>query len=207
MESTGDEVEGHDDDDSLFELDDEDMANSTPLNQAMDEVHEVVNCLLRFSMALRNPARHDMMRQAATIEVQHFRAKDREHTEMKCPNAPVWLVSRLQKVITGHRQYFKYRESHHNKLAEGLDDDGETEEQQSSTVATSIRIPDQPLPSMPERDWDAESIYTATSFAPSDSEEATLRPPSWPEQGRDGEPFECPICFRIVVADTERSWR
>ncbi|KAK6423460.1 hypothetical protein LTR81_003817 [Elasticomyces elasticus] len=175
----------------------------------LEDIHDVVNCLMRFSMTLRNPARHDHMRYSATSNAHHYEPFDREHVRSKYPEAPDYLVDRLGKSISRHRLYFDYREQHHAKLAEGLEhrvDQGEgTVHEQASTIATSVHKGIERAPRV--NDSDDESVYTATSFASSASGQRTLRPPPLPAEGENGDPFECKICFTMVIADNERAWR
>lgn len=56
-------------------------------------------------------------------------------------------------------------------------------------------------------DSDAESVGTATSYAPSQTGDSALRPPSRPPTAADDLPFECTICYHIVNAPNERLWR
>ncbi|KAK3644383.1 hypothetical protein LTR56_009635 [Elasticomyces elasticus] len=175
----------------------------------LEDIHDVVNCLMRFSMTLRNPARHDHMRYSATSNAHHYEPFDREHVRSKYPEAPDYLVERLGKSISRHRLYFDYREQHHAKLAEGLEhrvNQGEgTVHEQASTIATSVHKDVERTPRV--HDSDDESVYTATSFASSASGQRTLRPPPLPAEGENGDPFECKICFTMVIADNERAWR
>ncbi|KAK5725932.1 hypothetical protein LTR15_004122 [Elasticomyces elasticus] len=175
----------------------------------LEDIHDVVNCLMRFSMTLRNPARHDHMRYSATSNAHHYEPFDREHVRSKYPEAPDYLVERLGKSISRHRLYFDYREQHHAKLAEGLEhrvNQGEgTVHEQASTIATSVHNDVERAPRV--HDSDDESVYTATSFASSASGQRTLRPPPLPAEGENGDPFECKICFTMVIADNERAWR
>ncbi|KAK5684817.1 hypothetical protein LTS10_002892 [Elasticomyces elasticus] len=175
----------------------------------LEDIHDVVNCLMRFSMTLRNPARQDHMRYSANSNAQHYAPYDREHVRSKYPEAPDYLVDRLGKSISRHRLYFDYRKQHHAKLAEGLEhrvDQGEgTVHEQASTIATSVHKDVGRAPRV--HDSDDESVYTATSFASSASGQRTLRPPPLPAEGENGDPFECKICFTMVIADNERAWR
>lgn len=193
----------------LFGLDVDDLSPEAALGQALDEVHDVVTCLLRFSMTLRNPARHDQLKQVATITTKHFEPHDINHVREKYPMSPSFLHRRLGKAISKHRQYFKYREEHHQKLVEGLDDTAEQQEERPSTIATSLNQPDSTVPQAGAADVedDSESVYTATSFAPTTTGHAALRPPPLPEAGLNGDPFECPLCYGIIVAEDQRSWR
>lgn len=211
-ESLHDPYENEDDDEDdaqLFGLVDDEKQADDPISRAVEEIREVNICLLRFSMTLRNPARHDQMKESSSTSTQYFEAYDIAHVRTKFPEAPPFLHERLGKAISKHRQYFKYREGHHSKLAEGLDDEKAVGNERPSTIATSIKAPDDPGLEMPVKDdeIEMESVGTATSFAPTTAGDATLRPPPLPETGRDGSPFECPLCFGIVVAEDERSWR
>lgn len=197
------------DDAMLFGLDENTLPHDSAVDRALEEIHEINSCLLRFSMALRNPARHDQMKQAAATSTAHFEPYDIEHVRQKFPDAEPYLHERLGKSISRHRQYYKYREDHHQKLAEGLDEDNGDQEERPSTIATSLHNADVATPTHVAREADSETetIYSATSFALTTTGDKALRLPSLPETGQDGEPFECPLCYRIVVADDEYSWR
>lgn len=203
------DIDADDEDDAeLFEVFNEDTIQHDSVSRALDEIREVNLLLLRFSMTLRNPARHDQIRESASTSTQFYEPWDVAHVRNKFPTARVYLHERLGKAISRHRQYFKYRKEHHTKLAEGLDDEKDAQAERPSTIATSLNALELPNIEMPKADeLETESLYSATSFAPTTAGEATLRPPPLPESGRDGSPFECPLCFGIVVAEDERSWR
>ena len=196
------------DDAELFGVVDDDAIQCDPVRRALGEIGDIILCLLRFSMTLRNPARHDQIKELAATSTHYYLKYDVDHVRNKFPDAQVYLHERLGKAVSGHRQYFKYRKEHHAKLAEGLDDEKEAEDGRPSTIATSLNAPNPPDIATPKHDeLETESLYSATSFAPTTAEEVTLRPPPLPESGRQGGPFECPLCFGIVIAEDERSWR
>ncbi|KAK5708837.1 hypothetical protein LTR17_020324 [Elasticomyces elasticus] len=206
VEAKGDAFVDEDDD---FDFGTGAFTSEDEEQRLLEDIHDVVNCLMRFSMTLRNPARHDHMRYSATSNAHHYEPFDREHVRSKYPEAPDYLVDRLGKSISRHRLYFDYREQHHAKLAEGLEhrvDQGEgTVHEQASTIATSVHKDIERAPRV--HDSDDDSVYTATSFASSASGQRTLRPPPLPAEGENGDPFECKICFTMVIADNERAWR
>ncbi|KAK5703862.1 hypothetical protein LTR97_002875 [Elasticomyces elasticus] len=206
VEAKGDAFTDEDDD---FDFGSGAFTSEDEEQRLLEDIHDVVNCLMRFSMTLRNPARHDHMRYSVTSNAHHYEPFDREHVRSKYPEAPNYLVDRLGKSISRHRLYFDYREQHHAKLAEGLEhrvDQGEgTVHEQASTIATSVHKDVERAPRI--HDSDDESVYTATSFASSASGQRTLRPPPLPAEGENGDPFECKICFTMVIADNERAWR
>jgi hypothetical protein len=210
VEQRGIQADSDDDDDEdaeLFGILNED-AIQRPVTRALDEMHEIILCLLRFSMTLRNPARHDQIKESASTSTQFYNKWDIDHVQNKFPDAQDYLHERLGKAVSRHRQYFKYRKEHHSKLVEGLDDEKDAMDKRPSTIATSLNAPDLPNAAISKGDeLETESLYSATSFAPTTAGEVSLRPPPLPESGREGGPFECPLCFGIVIAEDERSWR
>lgn len=123
------------DDHNLFEMEGYGPHDS----QMLDEIGEIISCLMRISMALRNPARNDQVRYAETGLAKLFEPRDIEHVRMKFPSTTDRLAQRLGKSISRHRQYFKYRKEHHEKLAHGLDEtDDAGEQDRQSTAATSL---------------------------------------------------------------------
>lgn len=194
----------------MFELSDEESIDEdTPVHQALSEVHDVITCLLRFSMTLRRPSRDDQRRGDPEGVAEAFVVHDTEHVRAKFPEAPDYLVRRLGMTLSKHRQYFRYRREHHQKLYEDLDGGDVRDGELPSTVATSLPT-DKSKGQNPDClgvDSETESAYTATSYAGTSTGNATLHVPSWPIDAQAGSPFECPICFSIIVADSEISWR
>lgn len=206
-EQPNSEEDSDDEDDAaLFGLAIEDDCRDDASMRAIEEICEVNLCLLRFSMTLRNPARHDQMKESTSTSTHHFERFDIDHVRHKFPDAQPYLHERLGRAISRHRQYFKYREEHHSKLAEGLDEE-KFKDERPSTIATSLNVPSSDIPTSKVDELETESLYSATSFAPTTAGDATLRPPPLPEGGQNGAPFECPLCFGIVIAEDERSWR
>ena len=73
-------------------------------------------------------------------------------------------------------------------------DDVHTVLQGPSTIATSVHRRPSNIPKAAED----ESVYTATSYAQSESGYSTLTPPPWPDNARDGQMFVCPLCFYVI---------
>ena len=203
-----DDVEREDTD--MFELSDEgSVGEETLVCQALSEVHDVITCLLRFSMTLRAPSRDDQRRDDPGGVAEAFVAHDTDHVRAKFPEAPDYLTRRLGKTLSKHRQYFRYRREHQKKLHEGLDGGDEGTWEMPSTVATTLPNPTSSLhdPAGLTTESETESAYTATSYAGTSTGDAALRVPPWPLSAQSGSPFECPICFGIIVADSDIAWR
>ncbi|KXT09865.1 hypothetical protein AC579_6745 [Pseudocercospora musae] len=170
-------------------------------------VRDIVNLLYRFSLTLRNPAGHSRIRDAIAKSHSVYLPYDIEHVREKFPNIAEALVHRLGKATSAKRQYLRYREDHHDKKSSGLNvlenDRLETSTNDVTTVATPLPSNDAFLFSKSE----TETVYSMTSFAPTSSSTASLRPPPMPAGSMEGEAFQCPICFSIVSCDSEHAWR
>jgi hypothetical protein len=129
----------------------------------------------------------------------------------KFPSASESNTERLGKAICRRRQYFKYREMHHQKLSHGLDDDA-IDDTGTSTVASSIPQHMKTAASRSssdiavlDEDNFSEGGFSDTSYASSASDEK-LRVPPLPPLAEEG-PFECPFCYMMISATTTRAWK
>ncbi|KAH6883903.1 hypothetical protein B0T10DRAFT_494006 [Thelonectria olida] len=182
---------------------------TTELEQIAMNVPDVVNCLVRLSVAIRNPAPHDRFATSVPIDASHYEPFDIQHVQTKFGEIDAFLAERLGKAISRRRQYFKYRESHHLKLSHGLDlrEQKDTE----STVASSIPGHAKAAyfnPLFPAIDEDAlsDSGVTQTSFASSSADTERIRIPPLPKDA-GSEPFECPFCYIMITATSTISWK
>jgi hypothetical protein len=225
---TGQRVPWEDLSDSDSEASDDELEQPrdeppTELTQLVSNIAEVNSCLMRLSLAIRNPAPHDQFKESTQIDVAHFEAFDVDHVRGKFPQAADYLVLRLGKAISRRRQYLRYREDHRRKLEKGLkapDLEGLSAPSQiaptvagpsekiESTVASSLPLAIKASTSATNLDDDDyyEDTLSQTSYASSHCDPAKLRPPTLPEAGQDGEPFECPLCFRFTSVRQATSW-
>lgn len=196
-------------DDSLEEDSDDDELPRTELEQIASSVPDTVNCLLRLSVAIRNPAPHDRFATSVSIDISHYESFDIQHVQMKFQNVDSLLAQRLGKANSRRRQYFKYRKSHHSKLAHGLDpkDQGDGK----STTASSIPIQAKNAGfgnklSAIDEDELSDAGISQTSFASSLADTGNLHIPPIPKGAESG-PFECPFCYMIITATNRVSWK
>ena len=72
---------------------------------------------------------------------------------------------------------------------------------------TQASIPQDEI-AAPEEDI-LDDAQSETSYATSvgEDEEDPLRPPPRPREAAEGRPFECPYCFVIVVAPSNKAWK
>lgn len=188
---------------------DEGFGDDTTSSVLVEDIAMIISSLFRISSALRNPARKDQVRYANDVNTQHFEPYDIEHVRGKFKAASATLTVRLGKTISRHRQFFKYHEEHHNKLSAGLDDfeDVQTVLRGPSTIATSVHQQIRDLAVSLNVTDENQSVYTATSYAQTDSGASTLAPPPWPENARDNKLFECPLCYYIISTPNEQAWK
>ncbi|KAK0708101.1 hypothetical protein B0H67DRAFT_648202 [Lasiosphaeris hirsuta] len=129
----------------------EDGFDPTELGQVALDVADVVDYLLRLSVAIRNPARHDRFREAHATDTSYFEPFDIQHVHSVFNTAEDWLVERLGKANSRRHQYFNKASNptqHRPSVFE--DNDSDTQISQTSfatSVAASRRLK---MPSMPE---------------------------------------------------------
>ncbi|KAK5989762.1 hypothetical protein PT974_08022 [Cladobotryum mycophilum] len=168
----------------LHDYDDDDDEPSdhlieTEVEQIVIDINDVINCLLRLSVSIRNPAPHDRFIASAPTDTSHFEKFDIHHVRSKFGGASGTLTERLGRAISRRRQYFKYREMHHQKLSQDLDFnkyDGT-----ASTIASSIPnyMKDSNSSSVMEvvdESNNSDTGVSATSFASSQHVFRDLRP-------------------------------
>jgi hypothetical protein len=189
----------------------------TELTQLASNMAEINTCLMRLSMAIRNPAPHNQFRESKNLDMSHFENFDIDHVRGKFPNAQEYLISRLGKAISRRRQYLRYRTEHRARLEQGLvskshDYDAKPlavvvaapSENLQSTVASSIPRTIKANTTIDFDDY--EDTLSQTSYTSSNSDPSKLRPPPLPEAGVNGEPFECTLCCRMTSARQTNLW-
>ncbi|KAI0968124.1 hypothetical protein F4678DRAFT_203264 [Xylaria arbuscula] len=190
----------------------DEIDNEAEILETMADIADIIGCLMRLSVSIRNPAPHDHFMSSRFINMSHFEEYDMEHVKAKLPLAQPALARRLGKAISQRRQYFKYREAHHQKLNAGLDlDPTKSEAGAQSTIASSVpnalKNGDKSHPAFGELEEEASnSGASQTSYATSGPESGRLKMPSLPKEASDG-PFECPFCYMMISASTTIQWK
>ncbi|EGU86053.1 hypothetical protein FOXB_03457 [Fusarium oxysporum f. sp. conglutinans Fo5176] len=199
--------------DQITAGDDEDFEESddpdTELNQISVDIADVVNCLLRLSVAIRNPAPHDRFIKSHSIDTSHYEIFDIQHVSSKFRTIEPLLAERLGKAISRRRQFFNYRLAHRTKLSQGLTHEGGDAETIASSLPEYLKDVargGQPLPIDAIGDEGSHSGFSQTSYATSLADLDQCRIPPLPKESSEG-PFECPFCYTIIVANTRSSWK
>jgi len=182
------------------------------LGDIRNEIAEIITCLMRLSMVIRKPAPHDHFTKSLDINTSFYESFDVNHVRSKFPLADEALVQRLGKAITKRRHYLKYRKTHAEKLAWGVDMDNDDDKATAipeSTVASSLPYDLRAIGVVVERITldDALSETSQTSYATSAATEGRLRAPPLPEEGQGGKPFVCPLCHLLITASNTAAWK
>ncbi|ETS86233.1 hypothetical protein PFICI_00061 [Pestalotiopsis fici W106-1] len=184
-----------------------DSATQSPLDHSVAEIGHIVDCLLRLSATINNPAPHDQFQSRVGAGISgYFEPWDVRHVQEKFKDLDPAIAERLGKAVTMRRHYFRYREEHHHKLSEGLEDDNVAGGDET-TVASSIPEHLKDLPGISSSIYlDNQSEFSVTSYAPSSAEPDQLAVPPIPQEHLEG-PFLCPFCKMIIQIDTRREWK
>lgn len=172
-------------------------------------INKTITCLLRLSMAIRNPFPHDRFVRSKHIDTSYFEKHDINHVKEKFPTMDLDLAERLGKGISYRRQYFKYREARHTSTSA---EPGDGEGDGRSTLASSVpnRFKDDKILmeniGIVNDDERSNSVFTHTSFATFDADSGHIKVPPLPAASEDG-PFECPFCYMIIQASSRDSWK
>ena len=151
---------------------------TTELEQTMKDIHDIISSLYEISLMLRDPAPRDRFLKLAAIDVSYFEPWDTMHIEHKFPKAHSILIERLARANSKRRQYFKYLEKHHDKLALGSHADVVHEEPRKMMKEPSVSgrsRSDKPVVEIGPRSIAAS---TPTTIATKDTQTtiATFRP-------------------------------
>jgi hypothetical protein len=174
---------------------------------------EIVDCLFRLSISIRNAPPHDRFKEAHLINTSHFKASDIGHARDMFPLAPKPLTELIGKAISRRRQFFKYRALHHRKLASGIDNLGGVEGAEASTIASSVPGdmrsgspgPENADSEVLNEDGASQSGWTDTTYGHSADGGLHSKIPPLPKEAGE-RPFECSFCFTVIFATTTKAW-
>lgn len=211
-ESDTEELTAYFNDDEDSESDEILDSHDKELNQVFAQIGGVIDCLLRLSVTISNPAPHDRFKSRAGGQIGYYESWDIQHVLAKFPHIDTKLAERLGRALTQRRKYFKYREDHHCRLKEGLngDEDGASRGH-ATTLASSVPLHLKDVgPTSQKVDLDIldddHSELSATSYAPSTVDQSELRVPPIPKEYVDG-PFLCPFCYVFITVDNRYEWK
>ncbi|KAJ6026523.1 hypothetical protein N7460_011340 [Penicillium canescens] len=142
------------------------------------------------------------------LDAQPFKHWAHNHASNKYPLADAGVLECVSSAMALQRAILKYRERHHAKLSQNVDDGNEGDRRStllSETIVTDI------CHDLPPDSNDYFSVVdtseTKTSYAGTliNGTGATIIPPL-PKEGAGKTPFECPYCFLIISVRDTRAW-
>ncbi|RBR18820.1 uncharacterized protein FIESC28_05870 [Fusarium coffeatum] len=182
-------------DESDFSVPGSDNLPSSGLPTLLTDIGEVVDCLLRLSVATANPAPHEHFRKPYTKpnEIRYspsaYERSDIEHVRKRFPSITDDMAKNLAKFITRRHRFFKDLEAHRRELASNREND---------KYYTELIQEDAPS------DDDMSQTTSAHHWLFAGTGPDTVPPrPSATEDGI----FECPFCYRMICAKTFTAWR
>ncbi|KAF7538503.1 hypothetical protein G7054_g2862 [Neopestalotiopsis clavispora] len=147
-----------------------DASTQSPLDRSLAEIGHILDCLLRLSATISNPAPHDQFQSRVGARLSElFEPYDVRHVQEKFKDIDSSLAERLGRAVTMRRHYFRYRKEHHDKLSQGLGDDHDTRGDKT-TIASSIpeQLKDAPgiTSLLEDLHLDTQSEFSGTSTFP-----------------------------------------
>ncbi|KAF4445872.1 transcription factor [Fusarium austroafricanum] len=212
----------------------DDGPSASSLSTLLADVGEAIDCLLRLSVAIANPAPHERFRRLGagpSEDVSFYEPHDIAYVRDKFPNISDDLSKNLGKFITRRRQFFKYRKAHHIRLTAGLEymvSDEQTDAARTEVIQKTVAssLPEQfktmldfdPQANVIDEDIRSDTGMSQTSYAtsagflPSGLDDKLqepplpLRVPPLPSTAENGI-FVCPFCYRMISAKSRRAWK
>lgn len=192
-------------------LSNESIDHVAELSKLLTQISEIIDCLLRLSVTLSNPAPHDLFRARIDAPTTRFEPKDVRKVQEMFPSLDSGISQRLGSASTLRRQYLKYRADQHHRLQEGLkpeEDKGARSEgggtTEPSPSSPNLRDSAQIDATIPD---DPGSKISTESYAGSNTMDASeIRVPSLPKEHTSG-PLLCPFCFMLISVQTRDEWK
>lgn len=173
------------------------------LSTASTNIGEAVDCLLRLSVAIANPAPHEHFRKLDTRPSEDnsfYELNGIAFVKDEFPGITNELACVLTSIITRRCQFIESRQAHRKSLdsiiapvLSGKDNDtSRTGPIHEDTLSTA---------------WTDEMSQTSYDMPASDQQPAgSLRMPLRPWAVEDGT-FECPLCYRMITAKFSFAWK
>ena len=116
------------------------------------------------------------------------------------------VVQRLGHAITRRRKYLEYRQRHHAKLSQGLDQAQGIRRTATGSVLSGTQATEFVTQNIAFDENDSNTGASQTSYAPSLIQGGPITIPPLPKASTSGKLFECPYCYGIISISGERSW-
>ena len=207
-------IEG-DDGESVFidEGSDEEDEVPSEIQELRQSVANIINCLFRIAILVRNPAQHDFIIESKDIDNTTFAVFDYQYIRDKLPRVLATLIPRLAIANTRRRRYFKHRERYQTEFIEEIEQAASNLQDQgpSDIESTSYALSETDTTTSAPRsaifdDEDSGSELSQTSYALSSLTGGRSSIPSPPVASHNNRAFECPYCYSIINIRNTKSW-
>ncbi|KAH7133791.1 hypothetical protein EDB81DRAFT_859298 [Dactylonectria macrodidyma] len=173
----------------------------------LEVISESISSLFRIGILVRRATPRDRFKRALQDSALAFPTEfDVKYVEEKHHKLRANRISaRLGAAIAKRRQFIMYCRDHRSRLGleEAVDDNPTAQTEKISSKATTFAPGMDPKTFEIEED-DALSYVSASTMT---NAFMALRLPSLADLSKDGEPFECPICFTLQSFQKERAWK
>ncbi|EKD15764.1 hypothetical protein MBM_05775 [Drepanopeziza brunnea f. sp. 'multigermtubi' MB_m1] len=199
------------------------------IREIFESVQDAIKNLFRFSIIIRNNTNRDRYaKAAASATANPFNEQfDVHHRKNR------WLIERRGKAITQRRQYLKYCREYHDNTARGAEESRhETTGVQPAQLSKQPSARPMPisrsgfskqpstlahtqastlmLTSGQVLEEDTENTLSQTPYATSNDDQgsgATLSVIKLEHVSKELKQFECPYCWQIQTARTQKAWK
>lgn len=210
------EVGGCEEDEVFVDEHSDDDETLSEIEELQQSIANILRCLFRMSMLVRNPAQHDLLLGPRAAEASAFARFDYNHVRDKLPEADLALVSRLARAITRRRTYLQHRNIHTAMLKPETDNfdrniqdfqvqDDTTSDSDVYALSDTVST-DTSAWSAVFHDEESQTGVSQTSYSTSSMTGNSVTIPSPPKASENGAPFECPYCYSTLTIHNTRSW-
>lgn len=98
---------------SASEDDETSITGDSELMQKSMNIIDIIDCLLRLSVSIQNPAPHNRFQETISTNTSFYEVTNIKYICNKFELAEEWLIERLGKTIFYRKHYFKYRDVYH----------------------------------------------------------------------------------------------
>lgn len=193
---------------------DDDEAEIDGYQQRLLDIKNVVECLTRLAVTIRNPAPLEQFTDEMPGIVAFFDFKHLEHVQQKFPRLNYKCTQRLAKALTYRRVFLRYRKYHHERHETHQEIIGNEKENDLADGKGGITAEESRRPEENDRENDSQppdwrddiSDVTTTSYAPSCADGSGFSVPEVPRGSTDGH-FLCPSCYLHITVQNRHQWK
>ncbi|KAK1496833.1 hypothetical protein CABS01_10982 [Colletotrichum abscissum] len=189
---------------------DDDPDISADIKVFVEQVPDIVDCLMRLNDTIKDPCQWDRYLSYHT-DTSAFEALATQHVVTKFEGIQAYLAQRLGTAISRRRQHIEYRKAHQERLLHCVDGQmGHNMMEVPQDPAASL-IPDhlnQVSQTNIYQDSSSEDAIGSVTFQNSTSAGAQRSSSilDMPKEARGG-PFVCQLCYTLVDIRDDITWR